>query len=155
MDLVEKLHEVFDVFEHLYLAQPFRPVVQSHAKVLVNLSSVHCHLARSIFEDALVFLLESIDQFVIDQWVLVAQLAVVHMPADRLLVSIDEPVGHTWIVWIDLESTPCQCLSELLVVEQTCDHGAVDYVQAPQDKHLGAFLVLGDVAAVDFWSYLQ
>ena len=82
----------------------------------MSLASVKCRLSGSFFKNTFVFLLQIIDQFVVDLRVGMADLAVINMPAYILLVVFNCMVGDAWIIWIDLEPKALDYLAEFSVI---------------------------------------
>ena len=80
------------------------------------LASIDCHLNSSIFKNTFVFLLQLFDQFFVDFWVDMANLAVINMPEYSLLVFVNCAVGNPWIIWVDLEPKVLDRLAKHFVI---------------------------------------
>ena len=73
-------------------------IVECHPKIIVFLASVECHLASSVFKIIIVLFLQLLNQFVVELWVDMADLAVINMPAYSLMVVVNHAVGNAWIM---------------------------------------------------------
>ena len=45
------------------------------------------------------------------------ELAVIHVKANGLLLTIHNLVGHAWIIWVNLKTHGDQALRELTIVQ--------------------------------------
>ena len=83
----------------------------------MNLASAYFHFSGSIFENALIFLLESLNESIADSLVSATYFAIMDMKANDLLFPVHHSVGNTGIVGFHLESFPLENLAELEVAK--------------------------------------
>ena len=76
-------------------------------------------------------------------------LAIINVPAYRLLVVVNRAVSDTWIIWVNLEPKMLDGLAKLLVVKQTSHHRSIDGVVASEDQSLDPFFVSADIWTID------
>ena len=57
-------------------------------------------------------------------------LAVINMETDCALLSFNDLVPYTGVIWVLGELLLVQAVSKLAVIQQPCDHSLVDCIQA-------------------------
>ena len=83
----------------------------------MDLPSANFHLAGSILKNALMFLTETFDNFLIHSLLMMTQLAVIHMEANHCLTAFDHLVGYARIIWVEFETNVCQTLDKFVIVK--------------------------------------
>ena len=66
------------------------------------LSSCGCDLF-----DLAIFLLQPFVEVIIDLWIHMAGLQIIHMPGECMLLAVDYLIGNAWIIRVDFETKCC------------------------------------------------
>ena len=72
------------------------------------------------------------------------------METDCALLSVNDLVPYTRVIWILGELLVVQAIHKLGIIQQTCNHSAVDCNHAFYQQHFVSFLIHSDILAVDF-----
>jgi hypothetical protein len=76
------------------------------------------------------------------------------METDCALLSVNDLVPYTRVIWILGELLVFQAIFKLATIQQTCNHSALDCIHAFYQQHLSSFLIHSDILAVDLRGYL-
>ena len=72
------------------------------------------------------------------------------METDCALLSVNDLVPYTRVIWILGKLLVVQVICELAIIQQTCNHSALDCIHAFYQQHLVFFLIHSSILAVDF-----
>ena len=67
---------------------------------------------------------------VVDTRLDMGDLAVINVETDCALLSVNDLVPYTRVIWILGELLLVQAVSKFAVIQQTCNHSAVDCIHA-------------------------
>jgi hypothetical protein len=126
--LGEVSQDAVNVIKHRQLDLALHTEVQCRSQILVDLPTVHCHLAGPIFEHAFVFVMKSLDELVVGLGINAGHHAIINVEAAGLLFSINRSIANTPIVGIKFEAISFKGLHGLVVVEEAGNACAINRV---------------------------